>query len=305
MAIAEANLSISEPTEELARIVAELNRVIREVNRLNDLLNQKLSKRDLNERLGDELSGIVKKHKDEVVLGQWCFNDILCAESNIRLLPKKFVTASTTMAITDFAVDADATAGAITVRLPLASGSTFQTGSGMLMFIKKTDTSANTVTILASGADTLDFVGSSRILQARGDGMLFHSDGKNNWEKMAETLRAFAADSISLNKVFVTGSDTALITDFTIGMLTNGPTVLTLLPASTHVGQLVVIRKDDKVDEIVTVKADGTDTIEERSEAILGEFGDAIMVQADAFNNWQIIANSPGFDARHYALVLG
>ncbi len=61
------------------------------------------------------------------------------------------ITGDTTLTISETVVLCDATAGAITVTLPAASGNT-----GRRFFIKKIDSSANSVTIEGSGSETID-----------------------------------------------------------------------------------------------------------------------------------------------------
>jgi hypothetical protein len=67
------------------------------------------------------------------------------------LFPITAVTASYTMTLNDSIVLVNATAGAITITLPLANECTQKRIS-----IKKTDASANVVTIDGNGAETID-----------------------------------------------------------------------------------------------------------------------------------------------------
>lgn len=55
-----------------------------------------------------------------------------------------------TVISTDETIAGNATSGAITVNLPLA------TGSGRMLTIKKVDTSANTITVDGNGSETID-----------------------------------------------------------------------------------------------------------------------------------------------------
>ena len=62
----------------------------------------------------------------------------------------KTVTSAYTMLTSDFGILANASAGAFTVTLPAASN------TGMLVFIKKIDTSTNVVTVSRAGTDTIE-----------------------------------------------------------------------------------------------------------------------------------------------------
>lgn len=61
------------------------------------------------------------------------------------------ITLTDTIALTDYTITADATAGAITVNLPTAASA-----SGYIFNIKKIDISVNAVTIDGNGAETID-----------------------------------------------------------------------------------------------------------------------------------------------------
>ena len=75
----------------------------------------------------------------------------------------------------DYAVLVDATAGAITVDLPAAADA-----DRRVLHVKKTDSSANAVTIDASGAETIeDATTQSLVLQ--GESLMLMSDGTQWW----------------------------------------------------------------------------------------------------------------------------
>lgn len=71
---------------------------------------------------------------------------------------------------------ADATTGAITLTLPLASAK-----SGLIYKIRKIDTSANTVTVVVSGSDTIGTGGTSFMLSNRSDYIMLEADGGTTW----------------------------------------------------------------------------------------------------------------------------
>ena len=73
----------------------------------------------------------------------------------------------------DYHVDVDASGGAVTVVLPAASGHT-----GKLIEVRKTDSSANTVTVDGSGAETIN--GSATlVIYSQYDSYSLRSDGTN------------------------------------------------------------------------------------------------------------------------------
>ena len=82
-------------------------------------------------------------------------------------------TASYTVTTSDTVILADATSGAIVITLPTAS-----TISGYRFFIKKIDSSANTVTLTRSGSDTIDG-GTTAVISVRYTSITIVSDGSN------------------------------------------------------------------------------------------------------------------------------
>ena len=85
------------------------------------------------------------------------------------------VTASATALATDYLILVDATAGAVTVTLPAASGA-----RGALIVVKKTDASANAVTVDADGAETIDGAATTA-LPAQYDAVTVACDGSQWW----------------------------------------------------------------------------------------------------------------------------
>ena len=82
-------------------------------------------------------------------------------------------TTNYTIATSDTVVLADATAGVIVITLPVAS-----TASGYRFFVKKIDSSANTVTITRSGADTIDG-GTTAVISVQYTSITIVSNGTN------------------------------------------------------------------------------------------------------------------------------
>jgi len=69
------------------------------------------------------------------------------------------VTGNTTLSASNTAVAVNATGGAVTITLPTAVGDT------NLYTIKKTDSSANTVTVVGNGGQTIDASANAIITQ--------------------------------------------------------------------------------------------------------------------------------------------
>lgn len=86
------------------------------------------------------------------------------------------------MGPSDFTVFGNATSGAITVTLPSAS-----TQEGMIVFIKKTDSSVNAVTIAGAGTDKIEGVPNKTLSKAY-DGLQLISNGSNTWLIVGNSL---------------------------------------------------------------------------------------------------------------------
>lgn len=85
------------------------------------------------------------------------------------------ITASATLTTSQTVVLCDATSGAITATLPAAAGNT-----GKRYFIKKTDSSANAVTVDGNGAETIDDT-ATQVLASQYDSIEIVSDGTEWW----------------------------------------------------------------------------------------------------------------------------
>jgi len=81
------------------------------------------------------------------------------------------------MGVIDNVINADAAAGNISITLPSAAAS-FVAGKSKLYTIKKIDGSANTVTVLPFGAESIEF-GASLSLPAQGLSATLYTDGTN------------------------------------------------------------------------------------------------------------------------------
>ncbi len=105
---------------------------------------------------------------------------LLANQNNVGYRPvaiTNLVTVTTTYSVlsTDYTVLGDATSGAVSVTLPLASAQT-----GKIYVIKKIDSSVNAVTVARSGADTIDGATSVSLL-TQYQFTVVQSDGTNWW----------------------------------------------------------------------------------------------------------------------------
>jgi len=85
--------------------------------------------------------------------------------------PIRSVTATTAALTSDFTILADATTGAITVNLPIAS-----TCTGLVLCVKKTNNTANNITIDPNGAEAIDF-GVTSVISTYLQTVMFQSNG--------------------------------------------------------------------------------------------------------------------------------
>jgi len=101
--------------------------------------------------------------------------DIATAAASANRVSTRAITASGSALAGDFLILADATAGAVTVTLPPVASSL-----GALIVVKKTDASANAVTVDGSGAETIDGA-TTQALAAQYDAVTVVCDGIAWW----------------------------------------------------------------------------------------------------------------------------
>jgi hypothetical protein len=89
------------------------------------------------------------------------------------------VSSNYSMTDVDFGILANASSGALAVTLPPAN-----TSLGMLAFIKKVDTSTNTVNVVPAGTDLIQGKSSESLVSAYASLYLI-SDGSSNWYTVA------------------------------------------------------------------------------------------------------------------------
>jgi hypothetical protein len=114
-------------------------------------------------------------------LGTQTINTTLAINGSLSI-KSRLVKSATTLALSDYAVLANASSAAFTITLPAVS-STAGACNGMILFIKKTDSSANAVTVAASGTDTIEGSGSVALKKQYDSLMLLsnNSSGGHEW----------------------------------------------------------------------------------------------------------------------------
>lgn len=121
------------------------------------------------------------------------------ANANLTVATK---TTTYTATGSDDLILCDATSAGFTVTLPAATGNT-----GKVLRIKKTDSSANAVTISRAGSDTIDGA-TSRKIGAQSDDIIIVSDGSATWQVIkAEAIAArYFASSTTIS-----GTDATIV----------------------------------------------------------------------------------------------
>ena len=138
------------------------------------------STNDLNQRNAGNTAWILVARKDGSGWTPYRQASLLgiLATKNSNVLAK---TAAYTIVVADDGklIDADATSAAFTVTLPTVASA----GDGFIISVKKTDSSANAVTIDGSGAETIDGA-TTLVLGVRHDSALLRCDG-TEWHILA------------------------------------------------------------------------------------------------------------------------
>jgi hypothetical protein len=114
-------------------------------------------------------------------LGTQTINTTLAVNGSFSVKSRQ-VSSTTTLSLSDYVVLANASSAAFTITLPAVS-STAGACNGMMLFIKKMDSSSNAVTIAASGTDTIEG-NASVVLKKRYDSLQLvsnNSSGTHEW----------------------------------------------------------------------------------------------------------------------------
>jgi hypothetical protein len=110
-------------------------------------------------------------------LGTQTINTTLAVNGSVSMKSRQVKTA-TALTLSDYAVLASASSAAFTITLPAIS-STAGACNGMILFIKKIDSTSNSITIAASGTDTIEGSGSV-VLKKQFDSLTLISNNSNS-----------------------------------------------------------------------------------------------------------------------------
>jgi hypothetical protein len=110
-------------------------------------------------------------------LGTQTINTTLAINGSVSMKSRQ-VSAAVTLTLSDYAVLANASSAAFTITLPAVS-STAGACNGMILFIKKIDSSANQLTVAASGTDTIEG-NASVVLKKQFDSLELISNNSNS-----------------------------------------------------------------------------------------------------------------------------
>lgn len=228
-------------------------------------------------------------------------------------------TAAYTGTVSDDVILADTTSGGFIVKLPLVA-----TSARLLVYYENIGT--NTLTIAASGSDTLNGVTS---LPNKFDGCWYYCDG-SNWygfsrgygKETANTLLAgptsgaaafpafralVAADmpaSVNVTTVnFAASPYTILSTDSYLLCDCSGGNIVLNAPTASAIGRRIVIETKGSSTNTATFTPNGADTIILQSN--LGTQGEqtATVYVADGGTNWNVESFYPGLQASNYFMA--
>lgn len=198
------------------------------------------------------------------------FNLDTWAEKSSSVLAK---TAAYTIVAADDGklIDADATAAAFTVTLPAAASS-----AGFVLGVKKTDSSANAVTVDGNVAETIDGA-TTKVLAAQNDFVMMFCDGVE-WFIVAETA-AVADGSITAAKLATDAVTTVKINASAVTAAKIGTSAVTTakINANAVTGPKIAMGSDAKGDVLAY---NGTDYVR-RAVGTNGQVLTADSAQAD------------------------
>lgn len=189
-------------------------------------------------------------------------------------------TASFTADIVTFFYPCNATSALVVASLPAASASV-----GCYVAFKKTDTSANLVTIDAAGSDLIDGL-ADWSLYNKGDVVILHCSTTSTWEVvggyqhtvvLAKTA-AFTGISQPVNAFYPCDATTAAFT-------------ATLPAALGFKGRTILVKKTDASANAVTVDGNASETIDGAATASLAARYDSALMLSDG-SNWHLMALS-------------
>lgn len=178
----------------------------------------------------------------------------------------------------------DCTSGDVVINLPAISVLTLT--APWSIGIKKTDSTANTITINRSGSDTID--GSTSVvlsLQGAGVTLIPDADGTpDDW-----TSLAFGGVIVTDAVVAKTTTYTATTADNTITVdSSSGTFTVTLFTAVGNTGHTIRVKKTDTSFTAVTIDGDGSETIDGSTTTTVNTENESVTLQSNG-TNWVII----------------
>lgn len=188
-------------------------------------------------------------------------------------------TAYTTLAIdNDNTILADATSAGFTVTLLAASTA----GDGYEIAIKKTDSSANKVTIDANASETIDG-DLTKVLQTQYSWVVLRSDG-SNWHIVGSGDNRAVLTKTTTYTVLPEDDRGTILSDVSGGSFT------ITLPAVSSVlkGFEITIKKTDSSSNTLTIDGDGSETIDGALDQDITIENSAITIISDG-SSWRII----------------
>lgn len=186
----------------------------------------------------------------------------------------------------------DASSGAVTITLPAIADVTTLNKS---VSVKKSDASANTVTIQRASADTIEGA-TSLVLRNPGDAaVLVPVVSAADWERISPAVSSASAfksaqeltdtgsphtlTNIDINKLYSINAASGAVT-------VNLPSIATL----TDANKSVFFNKSDSSANAVTLARNGSDTIEGGTSYTLDSEDEGAMLVADTVNDdWRVI----------------
>lgn len=214
----------------------------------------------------------------------------------IRLVPR-FVTSDYTLLPSDTVLVVAAVDNDVTLTLPAAMG------TGQAYRIKRIDASLNTVTVQAQVGDLIDGL-SSLTLNSQFSVCTFVDEIAGYWDKgffggeggtlpnnvaILDQNNVFTAlntfKGLRLAARTVTADYSLTVLDYAILGLADAGSLTVFLPPATGSGQVYRVKKGDPTDNIVHVRAAGTDTID----------GSISVDLVDQWSNVEVMDFSPGY----------
>lgn len=208
-------------------------------------------------------------------------------------------TATFTADLVSGAYLVSASGAPVVANLPAVSGN-----AGLWYFIKKTDSSTNTVTLEPSGAETIDGA-ANLILYTQDHAAIIYCDGATWWvfstlgvtwrgHRINGTLAAngglststIAATRISKTAAFTAASETVYECD-----ATSAAFIATLPSAASTSGRMYTFKKTDSSTNKITIDGNASETIDGIITYPLIERNQSVTIQSNG-TNWNIIGQA-------------